>query len=100
MRKLSYSLGQYTTVFQAEVYASKGRVVENLDRKYRHRNIHILSDSQVAIKALSSQRITSKLIWDCQQSLLQLPEHNGVKLIWVSGHEGTDGNEIADQWPN
>jgi hypothetical protein len=30
--KLSFSLGQYTTVFQAEVYAIKACAVENLDK--------------------------------------------------------------------
>jgi hypothetical protein len=43
-RKLSFSLGQYTTAFQAEVYAIKACAVENLDRNYRNRNIYILSD--------------------------------------------------------
>jgi hypothetical protein len=42
-RKLSFSLGQYTTVFQAEVYAIKARAVENLDREYKNRNICILT---------------------------------------------------------
>jgi hypothetical protein len=30
--KLSFSLGQYTTIFQAEVYAIKACAVENIDR--------------------------------------------------------------------
>ena len=34
-RKRSFSLGQYTTVFQAEVYAIKACTVENLDRNYK-----------------------------------------------------------------
>jgi hypothetical protein len=34
-RKLSFSLGQYITVFQAEVYAIKACAVENLDRTIR-----------------------------------------------------------------
>jgi hypothetical protein len=69
-RKLSFSLGQYTTVFQAEVYAIKACAVENLDRDYKNRNIYILSDSQAAIKALGQHQITSKLVWDCHQSLI------------------------------
>jgi hypothetical protein len=51
-RKLSFSLGQCTTVFQAKVYAIKACAVENLDRDYKNRNIYILSDIQAAIKVL------------------------------------------------
>jgi hypothetical protein len=36
-RKLSSSLGKYTTLFQAEVYFIKESTVENLDRDYRNR---------------------------------------------------------------
>jgi ribonuclease HI len=96
-RKLSFSLRQYTTVFQAEVYAIKVRAVENLDRNYKNRNLCILSDSQAAIKALEKHQITSKLVWDCHQSLTQLARHNRVQLIWVPGHEGIIGNETAYQ---
>jgi hypothetical protein len=48
----SFSLGQYTTVFQAEVYAIKACAGANMDRNYKNRNIYILSDSQAEIKAL------------------------------------------------
>jgi hypothetical protein len=51
-QKLSFSLGKYTAVFQAEVYAIKTCAVENLDRDCNNRSIYILSDSQAAIKAL------------------------------------------------
>jgi hypothetical protein len=44
-RKLSFNLGQYTTVFQKEVYAIKACADENIDRNYENRNIYILSDS-------------------------------------------------------
>jgi hypothetical protein len=44
-RKLSFSLRQYTIVFQEEVYPIKACAVENLDRNYKNRNICILSDS-------------------------------------------------------
>jgi hypothetical protein len=39
-RKPSFSLGQYTTVFQAEVYAIKACAIENLDMNYKNRNIY------------------------------------------------------------
>jgi ribonuclease HI len=96
-QKLSFSTGQYTTVFQAEVYAIKACTVENLDRNYKNRNTHILSDSQAAIKALGKHQTTSKLDWDCHQSLIQLAKHNRLQLIQLPSHEGTAGNETADQ---
>jgi ribonuclease HI len=94
--KFSFSLGQYTTVFQAEVYAIKAGAVEYLDRDYKNRNIYVISDSQVAIKALGKYQITSKLVWYCHQFLIQLPRHKGVQLIGVPSHEGIAGKETAD----
>jgi dihydrofolate reductase len=76
------------------VYAIKPCTVENLDRNYKNRNIYILSDTQTAIKALGKYQITSKLVWDCHRSLVQLAKHNRVQLIWVSGHESIVGNMV------
>jgi ribonuclease HI len=90
--RLSFSLGQHTTEFQAEVYAIKACADENIDRNSKNRNIYILSDSQAAIQAFDKYKITSKLVWDCHQSLMQLTIHNRVQLIWVPGHEGIVGN--------
>jgi ribonuclease HI len=84
----SYSLGWYTMVFQAEVYAIKACTDENIKRGYHNRNIYILLDSQAAIKALDNCKIYSKLVWDCHQSLMILAEHNKVHLLWVPGHKG------------
>jgi ribonuclease HI len=57
----------------------------------------ILSDSQAAIKALGKHKITSELVWGCHQSLTHLAKHKRVQLIWVQGHGGIVGNEMADQ---
>jgi hypothetical protein len=61
-RKFSFSLGQYTTVFQAEVYAIKECADENIKSGYCNRNIYILSGSQAAIKALDNCEIYSRLV--------------------------------------
>jgi hypothetical protein len=61
-RRLSFSLGQYTTVFQAEVYAIKECEQENRDGNYKYMNIYILSESQASINALDKYQITSKLV--------------------------------------
>jgi ribonuclease HI len=37
------------------------------------------------------------LVWNCFQLLLELAGQNKVKLIWVPGHSGVEGNEKADQ---
>ena len=41
-------------------------------------------------------QINSKLVWDYNQSLVKLAEHNRIQLVWVSGHMGIDGKEVAD----
>jgi hypothetical protein len=75
----------------------RASVVENPDRNYyRIRNICILSNSQAAIEALSNNWITSKLVWNFHQCLIQLAEHNRVQLIWMPVHEGTNGNEMVE----
>jgi hypothetical protein len=51
----------------------------------------------VKLQALGKHQITSELVWDCHQSLIQLAKHKRVQLIWVPGHEGIVGNETADQ---
>jgi hypothetical protein len=78
------------------VYAIKACTDENIDRNYKNRNIYILADSQAAIKALDKHQITSKLVWNCHQSLMQLARHKRVQLIWVPGHEGIVGKEMAE----
>jgi hypothetical protein len=41
-QKLSFNLGKYTAVFEAEVYAIKACAVENLDRSYKNKKNYIL----------------------------------------------------------
>jgi ribonuclease HI len=81
------------TVFQAEVYAIIYCLLENIKRSYHNKRIFILSDSRAVLEALNSFPIKSKLVWNCFQLLLELAERNKVKLIWMPGHSGVEGNE-------
>lgn len=93
---ISQPLGEYTTVFQAEIYAIDCCLRENLRRGYTGKNILICSDSQASIKALNSWVIKSKLVWECLENLKNLSVSNKVTLKWVPGHKGIEGNEKAD----
>ena len=37
---------------------------------------------------------------DIVQALYELFINSQAKLIWVRGHEGDEGNELADEWAN
>lgn len=37
---------------------------------------------------------------DLVKELYDLYNHSNAKLVWVRGHIGTDGNELADEWAN
>jgi hypothetical protein len=53
---------------------------------YNNRNICILSDSQACIKALGKYQITSKLVWNCHQSLIQVARESSTDMgAWSQG---------------
>ena len=55
------------------------------------------SDSQAALKALDSCRVDSRLVLNCIKTLNRLGRRNRVVLVWVPGHAGVWGNEMADE---
>jgi len=89
-------LGHNTSVFQAEVYViAQCAKMENL----LHRNnscIAICSDSLSAIKAVSAAKVTTGTVADAMQALKALAIYNSVRLVWVPGHCGVEGNDRAD----
>nr|XP_042904640.1 uncharacterized protein LOC122270622 [Parasteatoda tepidariorum] len=95
--KLHFPLGNYATVFQAEVYAIILCCKLCIDKGYQNTTIRICSDSQAALLSLSRCKFTSLLVWECFSVLCDLSTHNKVSLHWVPGHMGIGGNELADE---
>jgi len=95
-RRLSFSLGRYATVFQAEIYAILACVNKIQFQSRPEKHVSICSDSQVALKALKANR-TSPLVQQCQKALNDISTWHAVGLYWVPGHAGVRGNEITDK---
>ncbi|KAL7726004.1 hypothetical protein ACLKA6_005752 [Drosophila palustris] len=51
---------------------------------------------QAAIKALSTNTVKSKLTRNTAAALNQC-QHHSIRLVWVPGHMGVSGNEMADE---
>jgi ribonuclease HI len=89
-RRLSFSLGRYATVFQAEIYAILACVYEIRSQNRSEKYVSTCSGSQAALKAVR----TSPLVYQCQRALNDISAHV-VRLYWVPGHAGVRGNKIA-----
>ncbi|KAJ8960521.1 hypothetical protein NQ318_013807 [Aromia moschata] len=94
--EISINLGNYATVFQAEITAISACAQEMTRRSYTNKRIQIISDSQAALKALGAVEIHSRVVKDCMDSLTKLAEHNSITLKWMRGHQGHVGIERAD----
>jgi hypothetical protein len=57
-RSFSFPLGKFATVFQTEIHAILQCACENIRTAYKHKQILIFSDSQAALKGLSSPKVT------------------------------------------
>jgi ribonuclease HI len=85
-----------TLFIRKATHANNVSAEENIKESYWKRNIYILSNSETTIKELDNFKISSKLVWDCYQSLTKQVEHNRVKIIWMPRHRMIEGNEIND----
>ncbi|XP_020296446.1 uncharacterized protein LOC109861283 [Pseudomyrmex gracilis] len=95
-----FSLGKLATVFQAEVLAILECARFLLARETKTRRINIYTDSKAAIGALAKTITESLVVWDCMQALNRLGKRNDITLVWVLGHQGIQGNKVADSLAN
>ena len=84
-------------MFQTEIHAIQTCALLNLNKGLKCANITIYSDSQAALRALSSWSLSSKLVKECFDILQRLASDNRVTLSRVLGRCGVDGNEAADE---
>jgi ribonuclease HI len=96
-RSFSFPLGKFAMFFQTEMYVILQCACENIRMAYKHKWILIFSDSQAALKVLSSPTVTSELVAECLHALSALASLNEVTLVWVPGHCSIPGNKEADK---
>jgi len=80
VRRLSISLGRYSTVFQAETYAILACAHEIQFHGRPEKHVNICSDSQAALKALKAARTTSPLVQQYKKALNDISTWHAVGL--------------------
>lgn len=93
---MSLHLGQYATVFQAEVMAITIATEHLAQERIRGRTIEFYTDSQATIRALAQTWCKNKIVVDCARKLNELGSCNEIEIRWIPGHTNVDGNETAD----
>ena len=94
---LQYKLPNHTSVFIAELFAIDKAI--DFARSSTHDKVVIFTDSYSSLKAIQSLRTRSNEI---QGNIIHklfdafVVDSKVIKLMWVPGHMGIYGNEMAD----
>ena len=89
-------MNEWTSIFQAEAKAIETAAMTLLNLNTINEKIHLYSNSKAVLKALKKKNIKNKYIHNCHQALNKLGRNNKIKITWIPGHAGHQGNEIAD----
>ena len=93
--RVSYPLGPFATVLQAETMAVSLAAMTALGGGAEGRRISILTDSLTTIKYFSSRASRSKTTIECHELLRRLAGKNNVFVLWIKGHSNNHGNDTA-----
>jgi ribonuclease HI len=90
------------TVFMAEVIAITSSLRTLLDKLNDGTiscpgTITVFSDSQSALKALTSTDIHTQTVLECIQTIKALQPRYHIKFAWVKAHARNYGNKMADR---
>lgn len=84
-------LPEYSTIYSAELIA----IYESLKHVHLRRGkFAICSDSLSSLKSITNINNVTHYITEIRNLLIA--RHPNIKLIWVPGHCGIKGNELAD----
>lgn len=90
-----FRLPDHNTVLQAEVRAIT-ECVNWLGNTTRPSDVNIFTDSQMTIRAITSERVKSRTILECKRAINDYSARGRLRIIWVPGHCGVVGNERAN----
>jgi ribonuclease HI len=93
---MSFRLRPGTSIYQAELFAIR-QAVEVAGSEFR--SLVVCTDSLSSVLALQNPFSRDPLVLRVQEVVRRVRELEGVEvaLLWVPGHEGVEGNEVADQ---
>ena len=82
------SLGEYATVYQAELIAIQEAAFTMLGKEVRGKRITIYVDNQAAIQTLGSYQIRGRIAAETKRIVNKLSELNQVLITWILRSHG------------
>jgi ribonuclease HI len=94
--KISHRLSDKNAVFQAELHAMKAAALYLTVNATQGDAVHIMVDSQAAIKAVQKNSIYSRLVEHSKKALNALGRKCRVTMHWVFTHQDCIFNKATD----
>ena len=89
-------LGTHATVYQCELMAIQEAAFVMINKGIVNKKILFYVDNQAAITTLGNYLIKSNVALKTKQMVNTLSHNNQVIISWIPGHNGHQGNVVAD----